>query len=86
MAERAGFEPAVRVIPVRRFSKPVLSTTQPSLRTERRGDNELGFEARHSIRDAVEDLRDAFEQGKLSNSLNDAKYFNIDRMKSIDIH
>jgi nucleoside-diphosphate-sugar epimerase len=48
--------------------------------------NELGFEARHSIRDAVEDLRDAFEQGKLSNSLNDAKYFNIDRMKSIDIH
>ena len=45
MAERAGFEPAVRVIPVRRFSKPVLSTTQPSLRTERRGHNELGFDA-----------------------------------------
>ena len=45
VAERAGFEPAVRVIPVRRFSKPVLSTTQPSLRTERRGNNELGFEA-----------------------------------------
>ena len=47
--------------------------------------NELGFEARHSIRDAVEDLRDAFKQGRLSNSLTDAKYFNIDRMKSINI-
>ena len=43
MAERAGFEPAVRVIPVRRFSKPVLSTTQPSLRARSRPSNQLGF-------------------------------------------
>ncbi len=43
MAERAGFEPAVRVIPVRRFSKPVLSTTQPSLRARSRRLNEAGF-------------------------------------------
>ena len=44
MAERAGFEPAVAVIPRRRFSKPLLSTTQPSLRPVGRGANELGFE------------------------------------------
>ena len=31
MAEREGFEPSVRFLP-RRFSKPVLSATQPSLR------------------------------------------------------
>ena len=37
MAERAGFEPAVAVIPRRRFSKPLLSTTQPSLRPGRGG-------------------------------------------------
>jgi len=30
-AERAGFEPAVRVIPVRRFSKPLPSATRPPL-------------------------------------------------------
>ena len=31
MAERGGFEPPVR-LPVRRFSKPLLSATQPPLR------------------------------------------------------
>jgi hypothetical protein len=31
-AEEAGFEPAVQVIPVRRFSKPVVSATHPFLR------------------------------------------------------
>ena len=32
VAERGGFEPPVRFLTVRRFSKPLLSTTQPSLR------------------------------------------------------
>ena len=31
MAEREGFEPSVRVKPVRRFSKPLVSATHPSL-------------------------------------------------------
>ena len=30
-SERAGFEPAVRVYPVRRFSKPLVSATHPPL-------------------------------------------------------
>ena len=34
MAERAGFEPAVRFL-LRRFSKPLLSATQPPLRLQR---------------------------------------------------
>ena len=32
MAERGGFEPPVQFLTVRRFSKPLLSTTQPPLR------------------------------------------------------
>ena len=35
-AEEAGFEPAVQVIPVRRFSKPVVSATHPFLRMGRK--------------------------------------------------
>ena len=31
MAERGGFEPPVQFLTVRRFSKPLLSTTQPPL-------------------------------------------------------
>src|SRR5438132_7413756 len=32
MAERGGFEPPVELLTLRRFSKPLLSTTQPPLR------------------------------------------------------
>ncbi len=40
-AEEAGFEPAVQVIPVRRFSKPVVSATHPFLRMGRK--DKAGF-------------------------------------------
>jgi nucleoside-diphosphate-sugar epimerase len=46
---------------------------------------ELGFRASHTIRDAVVDLIQAFEAGKLPNSLDDEIYFNIKRMQSIKI-
>jgi nucleoside-diphosphate-sugar epimerase len=45
----------------------------------------LGFEARHTIKDAVIDLLSAFECGKLPNSLNDEIYFNIKRMQSLSL-
>ena len=32
LAERGGFEPPVELMTLRRFSKPLLSTTQPPLR------------------------------------------------------
>ncbi len=45
----------------------------------------LGFVAKHSIADASNDLKEAFESGLLPNSLSDEKYFNIKRMQSVDL-
>ena len=45
----------------------------------------LGFAAKHTIREAVEDLRRAFEAGLLPNSLQDERYFNIKRMQSLKL-
>ena len=45
----------------------------------------LGFTASHTIKDAVEDIRKAFDEGLLPNSLEDEKYFNIKRMQSINL-
>lgn len=46
---------------------------------------ELDFKARHTIREAVEDLREAFKKGLLPNSLTDEKYFNIMRMEKLKL-
>ena len=46
---------------------------------------ELGFVAKHTIRDAVEDLCTAFEKNLLPNSLDDQMYFNIKKMQNIDL-
>ena len=46
---------------------------------------ELGFEAKHTIRDAVEDLCTAFDKNLLPNSLSDEMYFNIKRMQSLNL-
>ena len=46
---------------------------------------ELGFVAQHSIREAVVDLVEAFENGKLPNSLSHERYFNIKRMQSLNL-
>ena len=45
----------------------------------------LGFKASHSIREAIEDLVRAFDDGLLPNSLEDERYFNIKRMQSLDL-
>ena len=45
----------------------------------------LGFTARHTIKDAVTDIKNAFEKGLLPNSLEDEMYFNIKRMQSINL-
>lgn len=47
--------------------------------------DELGFQARFSIRDAVSDLKEAFQIGKLPDSLRGEKYFNIKRMQSLQL-
>ena len=46
---------------------------------------ELGFVARHSIREAAEDLVNAFERGLLPDSLTNERYFNIKRMQNIQL-
>jgi hypothetical protein len=43
----------------------------------------LGFETSFTIKDAVKDLKLAFERNLLPNSFSDEKYFNIKRMQTL---
>ena len=45
----------------------------------------LKFEPKYSVEDAIIDLKKAFEENKLPNSLNDPIYFNIKKMQEIDL-
>ena len=47
--------------------------------------DELGFVAKHTIKDAVKDLCDAFEQNLLPDSLENEIYFNIKRMNNLEL-
>ena len=47
--------------------------------------NILGFETNYTVKDAVEDLKDAFENNLLPNSFNNEKYFNIKMMQLINL-
>ncbi|APO52462.1 nucleoside-diphosphate-sugar epimerase [Bradyrhizobium diazoefficiens] len=46
---------------------------------------ELGFAPTHTIEQAVSGLVDAFKAGRLPNSLNDPRYFNIKMMQNISL-
>jgi len=41
---------------------------------------ELGFEPKHTIEDAIRDLCDAFNAGKIPNPMDDIRYYNIKTM------
>jgi len=45
----------------------------------------IGWVPTHSIRESVQDLRKALEDGLLPNSLQDERYFNIKRMQSVHL-
>lgn len=47
--------------------------------------NEIGFEAKHSIEDAVRDLKTAFDKGLIPDSLNNDLYFNVKLMQRIHL-
>lgn len=47
--------------------------------------NELGFYPEHTIEEAVTELVEAFEAKKLVNALNDERYFNVKRMKNLNL-
>lgn len=46
---------------------------------------EFGFVPRYTIEDAVKDLVAAFEAGKIPNPMDDARYYNIRLMQSLDL-
>ena len=45
----------------------------------------LGFTPKHSVNDAIGDLMSAFQDGKIPNSFEDSRYFNIKRMKEVEL-
>ncbi len=47
--------------------------------------NILNFSPKYTIKDAINDLKVAFEKNKLPNSLKDSKYFNIKKMQEINL-
>ena len=53
--------------------------------TSRKVNEKLGFVAKRTVEDAVRDLCIAFKSGKLPNSLEDSRYFNIKQMQKLDI-
>ena len=46
---------------------------------------ELGFEAKHSIEEAILDLRKAFDEEKIPDSMDDIRYYNIKMMQHINL-
>jgi len=47
--------------------------------------NELGFEVQYTIEDAVSGLVDAFKEGRLVNSMENPRYFNIKLMQNVSL-
>lgn len=46
---------------------------------------DLGFEPKHSVEDAIRDLRDAFTAGKIPKPMDDNRYYNIKTMQRIKL-
>jgi nucleoside-diphosphate-sugar epimerase len=46
---------------------------------------ELGFEAKHTIEEAILDLKKAFDDGKVPDPLDDIRYYNIRLMQAINL-
>lgn len=46
---------------------------------------ELGFQPGHSIEQAIRDLRDAFQAGRVSDPMTDPRYYNIKRMQELSL-
>ncbi len=42
----------------------------------------IRFQSKHTIEDAVRELCEAFREGRLPNSMDDDRYFNVRRLKS----
>lgn len=66
----------------------IISTTTDDIRSYHINSDKikrhLGFEARYSIEDAVRDLCKAFKAGKLPNSMEDTRYYNVRHLKAME--
>jgi len=47
--------------------------------------DELGFEAGHTIEEAVLDLKKSFEAGKIPDPMNNSRYYNIKTMQTLHL-
>jgi hypothetical protein len=47
--------------------------------------NDIGFIPSHTIENAVEDLKEAFDKGPVPDSLTNEKYFNVKLMQKINL-
>lgn len=47
--------------------------------------NELGFVPKHSIEEAVQDLKTAFEEGKVPDSMTEKRYYNVKLMNEVHL-
>jgi nucleoside-diphosphate-sugar epimerase len=48
-------------------------------------ERELGFRPKHTIDEAVRDLKAAFDAGKIKNSMTESSYYNIKTMQAVDL-
>lgn len=46
---------------------------------------ELGFESKHTIEEAILDLKRAYQEGKIPNPMEDIRYYNIKTMQAINL-
>ena len=46
---------------------------------------ELGFAPKHTIEEAIVDLKNAFKEGKIPNPMDDIRYYNIKIMQAIHL-
>lgn len=84
---------------VKEIAEVVRKTIDPKISIERSPTNdlrsyhvsskkikeELGFEAKRTVEEAVLDLKRAFEEGKIPNALTDIRYINIKTMEAIKL-
>ncbi len=47
--------------------------------------NELGFTPKHTIAEAVRDLKQAFEKNEIPNAMTDNRYYNIKTMQAVNL-
>ena len=65
---------------------PIETTATSDIRSyhvsSRKIKEELGFEPRHTVEEAIVDLRDAFKQGKVPDAMTDTRCYNVKRLQA----